>query len=171
VRVEILDVNDNIPMFPDRIWTYRMSEAAEPGTEFVVPSAIDLDGNSRGNGIRSYTLTHEADDDLADKFVLKVIPHRQLRRSDNGQTTALEAEVGSHHVVKLVLGACLNRERTASHSVVLSAVDGGTPPETGSMTIIVEVIDANDNLPEFSQNTYEVCFLLNLFLKNALQAF
>lgn len=139
-----------------------MSEAAEPGTEFVVPSAIDLDGNSRGNGIRLYSLDHTPIDGV-DKFDLKVV--QQVGRGGGGgaggfrQPSVVQAaasELGPHHVLKLVLRENLDRERTSSHIVVVSAVDGGSPPRTGSMIIVVEVIDANDNRPEFNQQTYEV---------------
>jgi len=153
IRVEVLDINDNAPTFRDRKWIYRMSEAAEPGTEFVVPSAVDLDGDSRGNGIESYSLV-----DGDDIFDLKVV--RQI--TDNGagisgqRTAAALMDVGPHHVLKLVLRERLDRERAATHGVVISACDGGTPPRTGSMLVVVDVLDANDNRPEFGQQTYEV---------------
>lgn len=167
VRVEILDINDHTPTFPDRKWMYQISEAAEPGTEFVIPSAVDLDGYSRSNGIRLYSLDHTPIDGV-DKFDLKIV--QQVGRGGGGGgggggaggfrqpsvAQAPAAELGPHHVLKLVLRENLDRERTSSHIVVVSAVDGGSPPKTGSMIVVVEVIDANDNRPEFTQQTYEV---------------
>lgn len=40
----------------------------------------------------------------------------------------------------------------------ISAVDGGTPPRKGYLHVIVNVVDANDNQPNFTQEqyTYEV---------------
>lgn len=59
-------------------------------------------------------------------------------------------------MLKLVLRERLDRERSASHVVVVSATDGGSPSRTGTMSVVVDVLDANDNRPEFSQQTYEV---------------
>jgi len=52
VKVEIVDVNDNAPVFPERRVTHDISELAEPGTALAVPAATDLD--SGRNAIYRY---------------------------------------------------------------------------------------------------------------------
>ena len=42
VKVEIVDVNDNSPVFPERHISHEISELAEPGTALVT-SDLDLD--------------------------------------------------------------------------------------------------------------------------------
>ena len=50
------------------------------------------------------------------------------------------------------------------HSVVqiLTAIDGGTPAKSGSMTIIVNVLDINDNSPIFSKTLYKASVYENV---------
>uniref|UniRef100_A0A3Q2U4V1 Cadherin domain-containing protein n=1 Tax=Fundulus heteroclitus TaxID=8078 RepID=A0A3Q2U4V1_FUNHE len=56
----------------------------------------------------------------------------------------------------LVLEKPLDRESVKSHVLLLTALDGGKPPRSGNMTIIVNVSDVNDNPPVFSQESYTV---------------
>jgi len=52
--VEIVDVNDNAPRFPEDRIVHQLSEATEVGSTFVVPAAVDPD--SRRNGVARYEL-------------------------------------------------------------------------------------------------------------------
>ena len=52
--MEIVDVNDNAPRFPEDRIVHQLSEAAEVGSTFVVPAAVDPD--SRRNGVARYEL-------------------------------------------------------------------------------------------------------------------
>ncbi|KAM3613423.1 uncharacterized protein V6R79_025954 [Siganus canaliculatus] len=56
----------------------------------------------------------------------------------------------------LVVQKTLDREAASRHSLVLTALDGGKPPKSGEMNIIVKVLDVNDNAPVFSQDVYSV---------------
>ncbi|KAK2544738.1 hypothetical protein Q9966_001765 [Columba livia] len=42
------------------------------------------------------------------------------------------------------------------HRLVLTASDGGRPTLTGTMELVISVLDANDNAPEFNQSVYKV---------------
>jgi len=154
-RVEILDINDNAPAFPESRTFIRISESAEPGTGFVIADAVDPDAGR--NGVRSYDLDQRggvdetrdsneiSDGDKEDgdgdggKFELKV-----TRTADGARQ------------LRIVLRGRLDRERASSHSVVVKAVDGGSPARTGSTVVVIEVQDANDNRPVFGQHQYEV---------------
>lgn len=52
--MEIVDVNDNAPRFPEDRIVHQLSEATEVGSTFVVPAAADPD--SRRNGVARYEL-------------------------------------------------------------------------------------------------------------------
>jgi len=54
VWVEIVDVNDNAPRFPEDRIVHQLSEATAVGSTFVVPPASDPD--SRRNGVARYEL-------------------------------------------------------------------------------------------------------------------
>jgi len=47
--------------------------------------------------------------------------------------------------VKLMLVRALDREQSDTHQLVVTAFDGGQPRRSGTLNIIVKVLDANDN--------------------------
>ena len=54
IRVEIIDVNDNWPLFPARVVSHQILESAAPGTSLVVPVADDPD--SPMFSVKEYTM-------------------------------------------------------------------------------------------------------------------
>ncbi|NWT10514.1 PCDGD protein, partial [Vireo altiloquus] len=63
---------------------------------------------------------------------------------------------------ELVLERALDREKQSSFELVLTAVDGGAPPRSGTVQVRVNVTDANDNAPAFSKSVYEARVAENL---------
>uniref|UniRef100_A0A8C1GE22 Cadherin domain-containing protein n=1 Tax=Cyprinus carpio TaxID=7962 RepID=A0A8C1GE22_CYPCA len=57
---------------------------------------------------------------------------------------------------ELILNKEFDRESEQEVTLILTAVDGGTPPRSGTVVIHVTVLDANDNAPVFSQAVYKV---------------
>nr|XP_023649989.1 protocadherin alpha-C2-like [Paramormyrops kingsleyae] len=136
VEVEVLDVNDNAPQFSTGEIQLDISEAALPGSRFPMESAQDLDIAS--NSIRLYRLS----------------PNEHFALDTNRPLV-------NNKQIELVLKKALDREQTASHQFILTAVDGGTPAKTGTATINVRVLDANDNTPVFDSSVYKVKLLEN----------
>ena len=66
--------------------------------------------------------------------------------------------------LRLVLMERLDREVEDTYQLTVIALDGGNPPRSGSMAVQVQVTDANDNSPTFTQSSYEVIFSLQLIL-------
>jgi len=66
IRVEIVDVNDNVPVFPQPTVSLELSEAAEIGATLPLPSAVDFDAGE--NGACEYRLLPPQD-----HFLLQVI--------------------------------------------------------------------------------------------------
>ena len=48
----------------------------------------------------------------------------------------------------------LDRESRDPYVFQVQAVDGGSPPQTGSATVSVDVLDVNDNSPQFAHSTF-----------------
>eukprot|EP00063_Salmo_salar_P077284 XP_014052119.1 PREDICTED: protocadherin gamma-A11-like isoform X13 [Salmo salar] len=136
ITVQILDVNDNSPRFPNERMNLEIAESADKGERFPLDEAHDSDIGL--NTVQSYTL------DRNDYFVLAVNTNR-----DGGKYS------------ELVLEKELDRELQQEVTLLLTAVDGGTPQRSGTVVIHVTVLDANDNKPVFSQDVYRVSLTEN----------
>ncbi|XP_030000841.1 protocadherin gamma-A5-like [Sphaeramia orbicularis] len=136
VTVEITDINDNAPAFEKSEMKFKISESAVAGAKFVLERAVDLDVGI--NDLQKYELIP------TDNFVLKL--HNNADGNKN---------------VEMVLQKPLDREKQERISLVLTAVDGGEPQMSGTMQIIITVLDANDNAPVFTQPTYKATIIEN----------
>ncbi|XP_042158918.1 protocadherin alpha-3-like isoform X13 [Oncorhynchus tshawytscha] len=134
VAVEVLDVNDHSPSFPEKEKRLEMSESALQGTRFQLHAADDPDSGQYS--VQQYKLSQN------DHFRLEV-----KDRGDDRKTPIL------------VLQKTLDREALKSHKLILTALDGGKPPRSGEIRITVDVSDVNDNAPVFTKEVYSV--LLN----------
>ncbi|GAA6083547.1 protocadherin alpha-3-like isoform X14 [Tachysurus ichikawai] len=137
IEVEIIDVNDNSPVFPETQIYLEISESTHLGARFELPAARDLDAGI--NSIRSYKL------DQNDHFQL------QLKNGDDEEK-----------IIFLVLQKPLDREQYSKHVFSLTSFDGGNPHKSGTLDIIVSVTDINDNIPVFTQEIYAVMLKENI---------
>eukprot|EP00062_Callorhinchus_milii_P016460 gi/632967881/ref/XP_007900225.1/ PREDICTED: protocadherin-10-like [Callorhinchus milii] len=131
IEVEVLDVNDNAPIFPKRQFRLEISELAAPGTRFTLERAQDPDVGI--NSIQTYELVTN------EYFSLNI-----QTRNVGGKSP------------ELVLEKTLDREIHSNHELVLIAKDGGIPERSGTVAISIIVEDANDNSPVYSQSVYRV---------------
>ncbi|XP_034037007.1 protocadherin beta-16-like [Thalassophryne amazonica] len=130
VTVQITDINDNPPTFEKGEMTFQISESAVSGAKFVLERALDLDGGI--NGVQTYDLKP------TDNFNLKI-----------------HNDADGKKKVEMVLQKPLDREKNDQLHLVLTAVDGGDTQMSGTMQIIITVLDVNDNAPVFTQHTYK----------------
>ncbi|XP_072866731.1 protocadherin alpha-8 [Chlorocebus sabaeus] len=131
VDVEVKDINDNPPVFPVKEQKLFVSESRMPDSRFPLESASDADVGA--NSVLTYRLSSH------DYFMLDV-------NSKNDE----------NKLVELVLRKSLDREDAPAHNLFLTATDGGKPELTGSVHLVVTVLDVNDNAPTFEQPEYEV---------------
>ncbi|XP_067112825.1 protocadherin gamma-C5-like [Osmerus mordax] len=135
VEIEINDINDNSPVFQSNQNVLSVAESTVPGVKFRLDSAQDPDVGS--NTVRSYTLSKN------EHFTLNI-------KTKDG-----------NKVPELVLDKTLDREQIATHTLYLTAVDGGNPARSGTTEIIVRVLDQNDNAPTFEKSIYDAKLLEN----------
>lgn len=131
VEIEVMDINDNPPSFPETDISVEISESAIPGTRFPVENAFDPDVGT--NALSTYAITNN------NYFYLDV-----------------QTQSDGNKFAELVLEKSLDREQQALHRYVLTAVDGGIPQRTGTALLVVKVLDSNDNAPTFDQTVYSV---------------
>ncbi|XP_029627080.1 protocadherin alpha-8 isoform X9 [Salmo trutta] len=131
IEIHILDINDNAPTFLESVHIFNISESSSSGERYPLPIANDADTGS--NSVNSYKLSPN------EHFSLDV---------QSGGEQSVSAE--------LVLQKALDREKQPVIQLTLTAVDGGKPPRSGTLQIIVNVIDVNDNTPTFAKPLYKV---------------
>ncbi|XP_035765860.1 protocadherin alpha-6-like, partial [Neolamprologus brichardi] len=136
IIVEITDINDNSPSFPAREQAFEIAEHTLPGKRFQLHTARDPDAGI--NSIRTYTITSNEHFEV------------NIRQSDAGK------------VPFLVLKKSLDREQNNEHKLVMTAVDGGKPPRSGTLNVTITVLDSNDNRPIFSQEIYHLSIKENI---------
>uniref|UniRef100_A0A3B4WBI2 Protocadherin alpha-8-like n=1 Tax=Seriola lalandi dorsalis TaxID=1841481 RepID=A0A3B4WBI2_SERLL len=137
VEVEVLDINDNSPSFPEKDKRLEISESVLPGARFQLKPSRDSDSGQFS--VQQYKLSSN--------------DHFRLEVRDKGKDGKIPI---------LVLQKSLDREAVGSHSLVLTALDGGKPPNSGNMNILVNVLDVNDNTPIFSKDIYSVTITENV---------
>uniref|UniRef100_A0A8C0L986 Protocadherin beta 2 n=2 Tax=Canis lupus dingo TaxID=286419 RepID=A0A8C0L986_CANLU len=128
--LRIRDINDHSPVFLDKEIILKISESITPGTTFLIERAQDLDVGS--NSLQNYTLSPNS--------------HFHLNLQDSPEGI----------LPQLVLDKALDREERAEIRLTLTALDGGPPPRSGTALVRIEVLDSNDNAPEFTKLFYEV---------------
>ncbi|XP_062333207.1 protocadherin gamma-A3-like isoform X21 [Osmerus eperlanus] len=136
ITIEILDINDHAPVFPNRDIQFEISESAVLSSRFLLESAEDPDVGL--NALQNYVLTPN------DNFILK-----QHANPD-----------GSKYA-EMVLQKPLDREEHPHLSLKLIAIDGGDPQRSGTVNIDITVLDANDNAPVFNQTVYRASVMEN----------
>uniref|UniRef100_A0A8D0MKD2 Cadherin domain-containing protein n=1 Tax=Sus scrofa TaxID=9823 RepID=A0A8D0MKD2_PIG len=131
VEVGVKDINDNPPVFPVKEQRVLISESRLPDSLFPLEGASDADVGS--NSMLTYKLSSN------EYFALDV-----KKNSDDS------TQIG------LLLRKSLDREETPEHNLFLMATDQGKPELTGTVQLLVTVLDVNDNAPSFGQSEYEV---------------
>lgn len=121
VRVTIDDINDNAPTFSLSDYTVRIREDIPKGTVVAVVTASDLDSGPGGEVF--YSLSEDSD-----------------------QNFKIDKYSGTIKTTKM-----LDFEERQIHSLIVQASDRGTPSISSETSVIVEIIDVNENryAPQF----------------------
>ncbi|EPQ16980.1 Protocadherin beta-17 [Myotis brandtii] len=130
-ELQLRDVNDHAPEFLEQEILLKIPESSHPGTAIPLKTAQDLDVGS--NTVQNYTISTNP------HFHLFTRSHSDGRRYP-----------------ELVLDKTLDREEQSELRLTLTALDGGSPPRTGTSQVVIAVLDINDNAPEFAQLLYVV---------------
>lgn len=121
IQIKVTDANDNSPVVERTLYNATVLEE-EPTPQLVVKvEAHDDDSNE--NGRISYRLLN-----------------------DYEETFSIDEDSG-----EIYTNLALDRESVAFYEIIVEARDNGTPSLTGTSTVIVTVLDKNDNPPRFTR--------------------
>ncbi|XP_069448995.1 protocadherin alpha-12-like [Ovis canadensis] len=123
VSVEVADVNDNAPAFPQPEYTVFVKENNPPGCHIFTVSARDADAQE--NALVSYSLVERRVGERALSSYVSV-------HAESGKVYALQP---------------LDHEELELLQFQVSARDAGVPPLGSNVTLQVFVLDENDNAP------------------------
>lgn len=121
VEIKVTDANDNAPVIENALYNATVLEEASPPILLVKIDAHDEDSNE--NGRISYKLVN-----------------------DYEETFDIDSETG-----EIYTNIALDRESIPFYEIIVEAVDHGTPQLIGTSTVIVTVLDKNDNPPRFTR--------------------
>ncbi|EHH26253.1 hypothetical protein EGK_16172 [Macaca mulatta] len=136
VEIGIQDMNNYAPEFTVKSYNLSLSEDALIGSTLVTFSNIDHDW------------THE------NTYVEYSIISGNLQNNFHVETNFIHSEYPYKQVGYLVLLHSLDRETSANHELVILASDSGCPPLSSTAVISIQVLDVNDNPPNFSSLSY-----------------
>ncbi|XP_019871531.2 protein dachsous-like isoform X2 [Aethina tumida] len=132
VLVKVLDENDNAPTFPADVMSIEFPENTPRDVKRTLHPARDLD-----LGIYNTQKYNIVSGNVNNAFRLS--SHR---------------ERDGVLYLDLQINGFLDRETIDFYSLVIEALDGGTPPLRGEMTVNITIQDVNDNQPIFNQSRY-----------------
>ncbi|KAL8593351.1 hypothetical protein ACOMHN_063984 [Nucella lapillus] len=133
VRVQIIDINDNSPRFPNDEVTLYIPEDATRNSKFKINGAVD-----------------------SDKGVGFAVEKYDMRTDDDTFSLEVEHNLDGTWGLKIVTRVELDREKRDHYRFLIVARDGGKPPLSGTLTVNVNVTDDNDNAPVFTNNIYNL---------------
>lgn len=133
VLVNLKDINDNAPFFPQAIYTGNVTENGTAGMTVMTMTATDYDDPTEGNNAKlKYTIEQN-----------QVNENHELIFAIDSDTGVITTAV-----------CCLNREVISEYTIKVVATDGGGLQGTGTATI--KVRDINDMPPEFTKKKWYV---------------
>ncbi|XP_053383201.1 protocadherin Fat 4-like [Mercenaria mercenaria] len=122
VRVIVLDTNNHSPAFSNRTYKFSVTETNNTGHSVGTVSAHDKDNDNNRNGEITYALSGGNKDSV---FEIN---------STTGDIKTVTA---------------IDREDKDTYTLIVTATDHGNNPRKGTCTVLVSVLDVNDNHPEF----------------------
>ncbi|KAL0891925.1 hypothetical protein ABMA27_015170 [Loxostege sticticalis] len=151
LQINVLDCNDHAPVFEMQQYEASVREGASPGTTVLTLKATDQDIGKNAEveySIEAVTAANVSPDDINESIDVS------SDQSDIQDVFRVDGRSGA-----LLTRAPLDREKVARYTVIVKATDQASPVSdrlSSTATIHVNILDDNDNYPQFSEKTYTV---------------
>uniref|UniRef100_A0A3Q2QJW1 Cadherin-1 n=1 Tax=Fundulus heteroclitus TaxID=8078 RepID=A0A3Q2QJW1_FUNHE len=132
VIVNVIDQNDNKPVFNQSSYVAEVPEASPKGVDVIQVWASDADDPTTANGIIRYHIVSQQPEEPSESMF-----------SINPVTGMIR-----------VSGAGLDREKFPQYKLGVRAADMEGEGLTGLTEVIIKVTDSNDNAPVFTEPSY-----------------
>lgn len=134
ISIIVTDQNDNKPKFTQETFRGRVFEGATPGTSVMQVTATDDDDAIHTyNGVVAYFI------------------HSQEPKEPHDLMFTIHKSTGAISVIS----SGLDREKVPEYTLTIQATDMDGEGSTTTAVAMVEILDVNDNAPEFEPQKYE----------------
>ncbi|XP_027864176.1 protocadherin alpha-8-like isoform X16 [Xiphophorus couchianus] len=128
ILIHVIDFNDNAPVFSEKEYTVALNENAPLGTTVMKVNATDLDQGSNGEVI--YSFSNSVSQKILNQF-------------------NIDSLTGAITVKGLI-----DYEDKDEYEIEIQASDKGFAPLTTEKSVIIKIIDMNDNAPEIEVTSF-----------------
>uniref|UniRef100_A0A8P4K6T1 Cadherin domain-containing protein n=1 Tax=Dicentrarchus labrax TaxID=13489 RepID=A0A8P4K6T1_DICLA len=132
IKILVEDMNDNHPEISIKSFQSPVNENIELDTVIAVVSVSDKDSGDNG---------------VVDLHIPDNIPFKLRESSDN--------------YYELVVSEPLDREKVPEYDITFTVTDRGSPPLSDNETMTLELLDVNDNVPQFPLSFYTIRVMEN----------
>ncbi|CAL8362782.1 unnamed protein product [Lota lota] len=134
LKVQVTDVNDNSPVFSPALFEVDFAEENQPGERVLSVTAADADSGTNAELIYGIVA------DSSVKGLFEIDPN-------SGEVRARRP---------------LDREQRERYEFRVTAADKGSTSHKGTATVVIRVLDRNDNDPKFMLSGYSFSVLENM---------
>ncbi|XP_001920058.2 protocadherin Fat 2 [Danio rerio] len=126
VYIEVWDINDNPPELSQPVYFGSVQENLPKDKSVLKVSATDMDKSSEG------------------KLAFQILDSQRIYFTIDSKTGVISTL------------SSLDREQKAEHIIEVMVSDKGEPPLSSTATVVIEVLDENDNSPQFSHKLFQI---------------
>ncbi|XP_058065887.1 protocadherin-like wing polarity protein stan [Anopheles bellator] len=153
LQVNVLDCNDHTPTFEAEQFHATVREGVSVGSTVITIRATDQDIGK--NADIEYSITSISGDQVGGDGEDPIPGEADTAADDSAQSKfRIDARSGT-----ISTRSSLDREVSSMYTISVTATDMATPQterRSATTTVLVKILDDNDNYPQFSERTYTV---------------
>uniref|UniRef100_A0A669F2P2 Protocadherin 2 alpha a 15 n=1 Tax=Oreochromis niloticus TaxID=8128 RepID=A0A669F2P2_ORENI len=128
LQIHLIDVNDNGPVFSKDAYTVTLHENARVNTTVIQVNATDLDDGPNGDVVYSFS---------------NGVNRKFFKLFDINQKTG-----------EIIVKGLIDYEERDRYEIEIQASDKGLPPMATQKSVIIKIVDVNDNAPDIEVTSF-----------------